>query len=722
LPTKESPLRKAATDAAEPLAQAGLPTLLHLLHTPLAKEQLPKMVETTEASEPPVSAGLPTLLHHLHHLHPPVAKEQIPKMVESTTTEAAEALSAEGHQQRKAPVGLELHALPGQLWRDQAAQMQQEEEDEEMQLSCPTAWPCPWAQPLMPVLLVPIVAEAATCGDCGQEAGSCCCQRGAPAPAQAEAPFVDLPSEQIDVLATIEAAGSSEEVLQVACEFLPALGSSEVVSALHLVAKYLEAEAGGPLPTAFSPSAAAPSGILRDERFWALLSHLRASGCEGLEPRSIMQAFWALGKVSAYGADMMSIVAQLAQAATSQLHVFSSQELSMCLWGIARLSPAREAYSGDCGPCSTVAFALAIIRESTPRVASFNAQCLANCLYAMAKLELYGCDVDAFSVACVGQIRSRKMLQEISPQGMANSLWAVAKLRLRPQETVPFCVDLAKKASSTPGMVRDFHAQELSMSLWALARVIGSGRSQNNRAGGLPREVETFAADVAQEGLRRLSDFSPQGLSNVAWALATMDLLHCEHARNFLLSAAKLSAQQLIDFPPQAIANIGCALRRLSNAEEVMVPFCAASIREAETRAHEFSWQDLSGIVTNMMYLGHTRFVADARSFAAKVVTQAADCCNCICTQALLNIALSAVRLKVDPAILSRMERGIAVVFQTRHASLNDIDKRQWGQVQRYCEKADNHRGGRPSAPPSVSTGRRPDFRAAPPASRARGL
>eukprot|EP00405_Crypthecodinium_cohnii_P037557 CAMPEP_0206539916 /NCGR_PEP_ID=MMETSP0325_2-20121206/8691_1 /ASSEMBLY_ACC=CAM_ASM_000347 /TAXON_ID=2866 /ORGANISM="Crypthecodinium cohnii, Strain Seligo" /LENGTH=162 /DNA_ID=CAMNT_0054037533 /DNA_START=17 /DNA_END=505 /DNA_ORIENTATION=+ len=77
--------------------------------------------------------------------------------------------------------------------------------------------------------------------------------------------------------------------------------------------------------------------------------------------------------------------------------------------------------------------------------------------------------------------------------------------------------------------------------------------------------------------------------------------------------------------------------------------------------------------------------VPEAQAFAASIAQRAATCCSSVGNQALLNIALSCVRLSVSPEALRPMAWGIAEVFTTRMHRLNDIDLRQWMEVQRYC-------------------------------------
>merc|ERR1719350_2178914 len=77
--------------------------------------------------------------------------------------------------------------------------------------------------------------------------------------------------------------------------------------------------------------------------------------------------------------------------------------------------------------------------------------------------------------------------------------------------------------------------------------------------------------------------------------------------------------------------------------------------------------------------------VPEVRAFAAQVAGMAVGQCRFIGNQALLNIALAAVRLDVNRDQVRPLAWAIAETFVARTVTLNDIDMRQWSEVQRYC-------------------------------------
>jgi hypothetical protein len=87
------------------------------------------------------------------------------------------------------------------------------------------------------------------------------------------------------------------------------------------------------------------------------------------------------------------------------------------------------------------------------------------------------------------------------------------------------------------------NAHDISNLLWAYAKTHHIGSSKTH---------EKLLDALANTTMRRVNDFSPQGLANVAWAYATMN-----HTVPSLLGVIARTAQMRVDdFNPQALANI----------------------------------------------------------------------------------------------------------------------------------------------------------------------
>ena len=82
--------------------------------------------------------------------------------------------------------------------------------------------------------------------------------------------------------------------------------------------------------------------LLAHARFQQLVTRLRELRHEVQTSRGIARVVWALGKVSAKGADVSSILLHVANIAPGKLSSFSSQEICSMLWGLAKLSEGRR--------------------------------------------------------------------------------------------------------------------------------------------------------------------------------------------------------------------------------------------------------------------------------------------------------------------------------------------------------------------------------------------
>jgi len=180
------------------------------------------------------------------------------------------------------------------------------------------------------------------------------------------------------------------------------------------------------------------------------------------------------------------------------------------------------------------------------------------------------------------------------------------------------------------------------------------------------------------EAQRRLPDFSAQGVSNTAWALAKRGLLNqrCAAAMSFVEAFGDLRG-----FTPQAVANLMWAVVRLRPAPPIVEQFAAVVCRDATDRISEFRWRDLAGVASALAY-GHVR-TREGQLFAHDLVASATDHCGELPTQAMLNIAISALRLQVDPVNVTRLVDEIAVHVQVR--PLNKADCRQWTEIHRLA-------------------------------------
>jgi len=487
-----------------------------------------------------------------------------------------------------------------------------------------------------------------------------------------------------------DGACNAEQLLKATYSAIGQLSLGNIVDALHAMGKCIENDS---------------VVLARDTRLLELVSRLQ-SRARGLnKPRLIARALWGLGKVGAQGKDISAILLQLAgtvSANSGLLGTCTSQELTNMLWGLARLGSADPGCR-----CHAERIVHRLIAESGTRLSSLTAQCLANSLWALGKLGMRGPGVSNFAGSCLQEMCGKRHLDSFSAQGIANSLWACARLQLQSEVVFNFCTAAAQEVNEE--RLGSFLPQELSMTIWALAKLTGRGGLRGGRGGAsacasrpqrrpkIHPDIEAFVLAATVEAFRRLGDFSPQGLSNICWALATMELTRNERVRSFLIATASKAMHELPGFPPQAIANLCWAMCRLHDAPDdcTVNMFASAVAVQARHRMNEFEWQDLAGIISamNRAELVH---LEEVHRFSVQLVSHAANSDDPkIGNQALLNMALSAARLGVEPDFVRPLAEKIDSIFaeESCKENLNDIDRRQWSEVRTHCFMQDGWSG-----------------------------
>lgn len=237
------------------------------------------------------------------------------------------------------------------------------------------------------------------------------------------------------------------------------------------------------------------------------------------------------------------------------------------------------------------------------------------------------------------------------------------------------------------------------MLAWAVAKLHGRGpaasgarRRRSYTAPGRSEDVDRFVVALAEEAHRRLAQLGPQSVANIAWALATLELLgspaHHAPARAFLTAAASVAKDQLEHYSPQAVANLMWAVVRLEPQRHNRTPQAVASLAvaaalESTRRMQEFSWRDLAGV--SVALASRKLRSPEALSFATILVGHTASRCREIAPQALLNIAQSCARLGVDPFAMRPLVDAMSARIMGQGLQLNDVDQRQWEEVLKWC-------------------------------------
>lgn len=416
----------------------------------------------------------------------------------------------------------------------------------------------------------------------------------------------------------------------------------------------------------------------------ALLASSARGNCRESIPQGVSRLLWTLAKLETTTAEAAEIVLFLAKRVSTFLTQFNAQELSNSLWGLAHLVPVKKC------PSEVRSFVEAVAQESLRRLRDLSGRALSNSLWAVARLCLSSNFSEVYTCACAQQLVCRNV-SRFSPQSLANILWAVAKNVGRS----PTGASASRRAcllimKESQGRLTQFQCQELSMLAWGVATLHGrSGAATGRRRD----EDGSLLGEIALEARTRLSAFSPQGVSNVAWALTTVGLHRHEGSRAFLVAAAEHAIPQLNHYPPQAISNLCWALAPLSRGasavqkrsreELTLHAFVAAVSRQTMERLDEFEWPDLSGVV--VAFAQGRCMTQEVIAFATCLVTYAAQQCDQLTMQVMLNVAHAAVRLGLPGSTLQPMAEAIDSCVQRRSKELNEIDLRQWADVQRHC-------------------------------------
>eukprot|EP00930_Biecheleria_cincta_P072422 TRINITY_DN5982_c0_g1_i1.p1 TRINITY_DN5982_c0_g1~~TRINITY_DN5982_c0_g1_i1.p1 ORF type:complete len:874 (-),score=179.14 TRINITY_DN5982_c0_g1_i1:94-2487(-) len=515
--------------------------------------------------------------------------------------------------------------------------------------------------------------------------------------------------EDADLSRVIQLEGirNSEDALAAVLKVLDSLTPEMTLAALHWVAR------------SASSSSTKHNAFSSDLR--ALLRKLKQILPKLQSPRSLSRLSWTLGKLEILNQETEVAIMYICSMAPQLLTKFSCQDLTNTLWGIARLYPATGSKAGRSNASRTVSAAVSlsasIVGACCERLSQLSAQCLSNALWSAARVGLRGLGAEDFLSNALTEISTKRQLGAFSPQGLANMSWAIAEFK---------SAGLAARSARNPNLdqlmrttciaicaaarvrIAEFQHQELSMLAWAMAKVNGRSpetKSASRRKPGKPARVagiDSLMLCLAEEAQRRLPQLSPQSVSNLAWALATMEMLtgSPEHksARQFLCAACEVASEKLCEYSPQAVANLLWAAVRTeaeAGSSSNRLPkevnkLASAAARETANRLLEFSWRDLAGVAVAVSH--RNLRVPEAWTFATTLVGMAAEHCNELTPQLMLNIAQSSVRIGVPADRMQLLVDAIAETIQSRGLKLNDVDLRQWKEVQQNCPTSSDRR------------------------------
>eukprot|EP00930_Biecheleria_cincta_P023502 TRINITY_DN16977_c0_g4_i2.p1 TRINITY_DN16977_c0_g4~~TRINITY_DN16977_c0_g4_i2.p1 ORF type:complete len:715 (+),score=125.47 TRINITY_DN16977_c0_g4_i2:1-2145(+) len=467
-----------------------------------------------------------------------------------------------------------------------------------------------------------------------------------------------------------------EGALHVAWKFLGRMLITDLASTLHLVAKLAAASSWGNLKGL--------AALRSDVRFLGLISCLEVHSSKLECPLDLTRVVWAIGQVRLKNDAVDAILANVMKIMPSRLHLFLLQELSTVLWGLA-----NNFEKGSHIPirhCSKE-LALLVIAECTLRRTTCSQQLCINSFWAVAKMELCGDVADTFASSCLEQIH-KSMVDGISPQGLASSIWACASLvvelsaQIDREVAMQFCTDAARQAMASEGILKLLSPHELSMLTWGMAKLVGHKEQVHRETSA---EVEGFGLAAVKEALSQMQKFRPKALANLAWGFAMLHLAQHEITINFFVAAAIVAEPAMEAFSPQALTNLLWAIGQSKGLRKVgaIVRFSRAAAHQASRRLDDFAWPDLATVVGVFAHLDLAK-QSEIQSFTIALVDKATVCCFGANSGVLLSIAKSAALIRVEPEKLKLLVLAISNVLSRRAGRLYDTDIRQQSEEQSH--------------------------------------
>jgi len=290
--------------------------------------------------------------------------------------------------------------------------------------------------------------------------------------------------------------------------------------------------------------------------------------------RCLSTLAWAYGRLGECNPEVMKMVSELAER---WLNFFKSFELSNLLWGFAKLQlgyldlfrAAQGHVEARTHEFSTRSLSLVSWAFATATPNSC-ARCLRKCAEAFAATQSF---------------------TEEKPVSLANLVWALATSGTHPRQE-----SLNTIGRACAALLRNFKANELSITLWAFTRL-----------GCFHEELFAAAAQrlCEEEGLRR--EIHAQGIANTLWAMARLSEVCKEetipmlsHVLACLLPTCRRLLRRLcpIEFSSTlcAVSKLATRTGMLASADTLLL--AAADISRRDPRyLRQLSPQSITGLL-----------------------------------------------------------------------------------------------------------------------------
>ncbi|CAE8670102.1 unnamed protein product [Polarella glacialis] len=224
-------------------------------------------------------------------------------------------------------------------------------------------------------------------------------------------------------------------------------------------------------------------------------------------PRDLVGLVWSFAKVAAREAQLEKLVEQ---GVLQMFHQFKAQDIANTLWSIAKLDFGSALVStlANCPACQ--------------ELGKFSPQHLSNIAWAMGQLQGDRCRspcLELLQTVATHLVTAGRVV-ELSPQGISNTLWALAATELCDHAVLTALAHEADKK------LQHFQPQELANIAWAVARL-------------KLQEERTLVLNIGQWSSAKVQNFKSQELCNLAWALATLGLQDSQHFYSIVEAAVE---------------------------------------------------------------------------------------------------------------------------------------------------------------------------------------
>ncbi|WP_163372719.1 DUF1601 domain-containing protein [Endozoicomonas acroporae] len=255
---------------------------------------------------------------------------------------------------------------------------------------------------------------------------------------------------------------------------------------------------------------------------------------------------------------------------------------------------------------STLLDALIFKCNQKPEARDIDARGIANLLWAMAKLLDTGQErtpeFKKAMAALLPHVNAQK--DQFIPQHIANLLWAMAKLVTNGQAQTPELHGAMAALLPRVNALKDrFKSQGIANLLWAMAKLVDNGQERT------PELNEAVAALLPHMNAQK-ANFNPQEIANLLWAMAKLVDNGQERTPGFNEALAALLPHMnahKADFNSQEIASLLWAMAKLVDLDQQQTPeineAVAALLPHVNVQKANFKPQEIANLLWAMAKL-----------------------------------------------------------------------------------------------------------------------